>query len=1649
MEEHSIHMTEEKTNGMEGSIFGRIGRPRREVIHLAVAWAAYAVGVLALYPRAGSKAAALAILPVLVTSGAFGVVGGSVAGLAAFPGNLVLMNLAGGALSEMTDAAGLLGSVLLVAAGGFTGWLRDSYGRPRAKRPERVRMEEKLRRQNTHLQALHEISRILGSSLEMEEMLAGALSQTVERLDAAGGLIALTDTDTGELKVAAQIGASEGWTEQVGNGRMEGTPCELICRNGDALSVQMERKGSAFGKEALLEMGFQAVLGVPIVHGGETLGALCIFDSSVDGSDGSARTLLTTIGRQLGVSVGEARLLDETAREREIARSLLDTAEMLSTTLRFDQLLERVLNQLQEIVPYDTASVILVQDEHCQTAASRGANSTIRGLMSPLRDRPQIELVVEERRPLALGEIEKRLTEDGLPAGMVGLRSWLGVPLIAQDKVVGVLTMGSNDGVIDEEGNKAASAFAHQAGLAIENSRLYEQMRSQLRDVTILQEVTAAISSTLDVDQVLPYVAHSLCEILNGTSVEIFGLDQSGRVARAIASHTSRQATEEEQQLESGREEPLEDLPGTTEALNRNRPVQMQLQDTDLDPRARAKLDERKAQAMLLLPIVTHDRALGFLRVWDSTMARRFTRREMATGQTLAHQTAFAMENARLFEQTRTSLMETQALYRTSRSLIAQKSLDDVLQTVVNEVVEALAADRATVITFDLEANRVKDFVKGGPGSGEIVRGPFHELWNGLSGWVLRELRPALSAKGDPDPREDGQARKRRRETNCGSIVVVPLIYRGRPLGTLTAINRPEQRDFTEKDVDLMVAFANQAATALENARLLEETRRRANRLAGAADIARHATAIMDQERLLEVVVDLIREQFGFRLASVFLIDEASDRLYPAAATDDFWEIVPDGYQQSMGHGAIGEAAESGRTVLTKDSSESGVAIRVEGWPSPSSMSVPIQIGGMVLGVLEVEADTVRAFDENDKLALEIIADQIAIAYQNAELLAETRSRMTDLRLLHDVSLAAASSSHLQETLQAAARALATEWTGTDIALQLIDEENGRLQMKARIGYSSEGGETLDLPLGEGITGWVAEHGEAILAPNVDEDPRYYPANPATRSELCVPMTTGGKVIGTLNVESRHPDAFSADDQRLLTTLASNLAILIERARLFEEIEAARAELEQRAKALEGANARLKELDRLKSQFLANMSHELRTPLNSVIGFSEVLIDGLLGEMPPERKECVENIYMSGEHLMALINDVLDLSKIEAGHMELAPKPLDVTGLIEDVEKTVEPMFEEKSQILTIECRDDHPPLTADRVRLRQILLNLLSNAHKFTPTGGEVTLSCDLVDDATMDFSVMDNGIGISPEDQEIIFEEFRQADGTAAREVEGTGLGLAISKRLVEMHDGSIWLESEYGQGTTFSFLLPLDGPSSKKEQAEGDSPGGETRIPMCPPVVLIEENRLLNNLLAVYLRKAGYAPIRLYNGKRGVEEARELSPLLVILDVKAAKEDKWEILRRLKSDQKTEDIPVVLISALEDGTRALCLGTGEYVTESVDQESLEALVSQWTNADPATESAKVLVVDDGKDIVARLREIVPDKGYCLASVDNHGGVDDRAPEDEGEDCTVLMLRSKNGRSQEQAREESEALTPEALTEEIRGLEARGLESRERYLE
>jgi signal transduction histidine kinase len=293
------------------------------------------------------------------------------------------------------------------------------------------------------------------------------------------------------------------------------------------------------------------------------------------------------------------------------------------------------------------------------------------------------------------------------------------------------------------------------------------------------------------------------------------------------------------------------------------------------------------------------------------------------------------------------------------------------------------------------------------------------------------------------------------------------------------------------------------------------------------------------------------------------------------------------------------------------------------------------------------------------------------------------------------------------------------------------------------------------------------------------------------RAILAVPMVREGRLIGCLAVTRNQPGEFPAETIELLRTFATQSALAIQNARLFHEIE-------DKSRQLEAAS-------RHKSEFLANMSHELRTPLNAVIGFSEVLIQRMFGALNDKQEEYLKDIYASGQHLLSLINDILDLSKIEAGRMELAPAPFHLPSALENAVTLVRERAGRHGIALQVDINPRLGEVVGDERKVKQVLLNLLSNAVKFTPEGGRMSLKAVLTN-GLVEISVSDTGIGIAPEDQAAIFEEFRQVGSDETRKQEGTGLGLTLAKKFVELHGGRLWVESELGRGSTFTFTLPV---------------------------------------------------------------------------------------------------------------------------------------------------------------------------------------------------------------------------------------------------
>jgi signal transduction histidine kinase len=430
-----------------------------------------------------------------------------------------------------------------------------------------------------------------------------------------------------------------------------------------------------------------------------------------------------------------------------------------------------------------------------------------------------------------------------------------------------------------------------------------------------------------------------------------------------------------------------------------------------------------------------------------------------------------------------------------------------------------------------------------------------------------------------------------------------------------------------------------------------------------------------------------------------------------------------------------------------------------------------------------------------------------------------------------------------------------------------------------------------------------------------------------------VPLTGKVRKWGVLIVLLRNQPFFQQADTYLLTMMARNMAHVLEYAELLSRER-------DLARELEHARAQAESANHAKSDFLANMSHELRTPLNSIIGFSEILSDLTLGELNPKQQRYVGNILGSGRHLLQLINDILDLSKIEAGRVTLEYSDLDIAKTVEEVVDIVRPLAARKEIILNVQIEEGLPTLNADRAKFRQVLYNLLSNAIKFTRPQGTITLTSGLRGEGTagqtgapsLFLEVRDTGIGIKAEDMGRLFGKFEQLDSTYAREQQGTGLGLALTKKLVEMHGGTIWAESEgVGKGSVFSVLLPLRAaeppvPPAPAAAETGGAPGQNL-------VLVIEDDPRSREILSHHIEHAGFKVASTADGSQALQMAKESKPQAITLDILLPERDGWEVLKQLKSDPATRDIPVFVISITEDRDLGLSLGAKEFFFKPVD--------------------------------------------------------------------------------------------------------------------
>src|SRR6476620_2000395 len=778
---------------------------------------------------------------------------------------------------------------------------------------------------------------------------------------------------------------------------------------------------------------------------------------------------------------------------------------------------------------------------------------------------------------------------------------------------------------------------------------------------------------------------------------------------------------------------------------------------------------------------------------------------------------------------------------------------------------------------------------------------------------------------------------------------------------------------------------ANNAEMTAETERLADELAEVREQLGATSEVlAVIGRSASDLERVLATVVESARKLCGADAGQVFLVDGDRYRLaYGSGMTAEYREFIANNPVMLdrgtlAGRVALDRRATQITDVLADPDYALADAQRAGGYRTV--MGVPMLLDGDVVGVLSVWRTQVDPFSDRAVEVLTTFAAQAALTVRTVDLIRTLESRtgelgrkLTQLEALGTVGQAVSSSLNLTEVLNTIITQ-AVELSGSDGgSIYEFDEGAREFRVETGCGTSPEAFDALRrarIRLDDTFIGQAATLGRPLELTDLRDaplDPHLSAlAETGWRSLVAVPMLREGRIVGAMVVRRHTPGRIPQETYDLLETFASQSALALINAQLYRQ-------LERQSTALEVAS-------RHKSEFLASMSHELRTPLNAIIRRIEVLLERMFGELNARQDDYLRDIWSSGKHLLELLNDILDLSKIEAGQMVLNRSEFAARESLDYCLSLVRERALKQRILLSLEVDPGVGVLDADRLRFRQVLLNLLSNAVKFTPDGGRVDVRASIRDQDLV-VEVADTGPGVAAEDRQRIFDSFQQG-ARLPGQTEGTGLGLTLSKRILELHGGRIWVESEAGKGSTFGFALPAGSGEpalTSVLQAGLDSgPPTESTLGPGPTVVVVEDDRRSFDLLRVYLEAAGVRVVGARDGEEGLDTVRRLSPAGVILDILLPGIDGWEVLAQLKADPRTAAIPVIVVSMLDERGRGSALGAAEYLVKPVGKDQLLAAV--YRAAAMPEQKHTVVAIDDDPLAIELVRASLEPEGWTV---------------------------------------------------------------------
>jgi len=1148
--------------------------------------------------------------------------------------------------------------------------------------------------------------------------------------------------------------------------------------------------------------GYRAMLSAPMLRQGEIIGIIALWRREPRPFTDKQIDMLSSFADQAVIAVENTRLFNETKESLERQTALGEILQVIASSPTEQQpVLDAIVRNAVRFCGGEDAILALLVGEQFSTRAHFG----------PIALRAADELWIADRRTVmgrAVMEGGTFQSADSLAdpdypglqetAKRFGFRAVLATPLLREGKAIGGIALRrSTPGPFSPRDEELLRAFAAQAVIALENVRLFNETKEALEQQTATSDVLKAISdSAFDLQPMFDRMLAKAVQLCRADYGNLYHLSQQGVVVSYVNVPPAIIERSRETTRQLGAAGPNRKTLGARVLFERATVhIPDVYADTDLQ-RPNTQYEELGVHALLGVPMKRGNEIKGVITLWKKEPGP-FPAAAIKLVETFADQATIAIENVRLFNETKESLERQTAVSDILKVISASPTdIQPVLDAIAESAARFTGAEDASVLLVrdGLAEARAHYGPISLPSSVPVDRGS-------VSGAAIVESR--LIHVVDVTTTDDYPVSKALSIEQGGqrTVLAAPLLRDGKAIGVI-ALRRKEARLFMDRQVDLVRVFADQAVIAIENVRLFNETKEALERQTATGNvldvISRSAFEITP---VLQTIADSAVTLCRADHAGVFVRDGDA---FVMSATSGNWseygaklgarlQVPSDG-----GPTVFGRAVATRRAFHVPDILERKDFDPARNSWSRSRLAVPILREGEVIGVIRLGRAKPEAFSDREIALVESFATQAAIAMENVRLFNETQESLerqtATSELLAAMSQSAFDLKPVFEMVLDKSLALCKAEYGW---IRTFDEDASHVVASrqppgaARLQDTSSAGiKHRDSLMGRTIRERRTVHVSDILTdPSVADSPAMVAIG--ARTGLGVPLLRGEEVLATIILVRIEVRPFEQREIELVESFARQAAIAIENVRLFNEIQ-------QKSAQLEVAN-------RHKSEFLANMSHELRTPLNAIIGFSDVLLEGMSGKLNEQQADYLSDIKSSGTHLLTLINDILDLSKIEAGRMELELATFSLPAALNNAVTLIRERAQTHGIKLELEVGPELETVVADERKVKQVVVNLLANAVKFTPDGGTITLHAAR-DNGGVRLAIHDTGIGIAPEDQQRIFEEFQQAGTQTEKSREGTGLGLTLSKRMVELHGGTITVDSAPGKGSTFTVALPL---------------------------------------------------------------------------------------------------------------------------------------------------------------------------------------------------------------------------------------------------